>query len=98
MTASGNERRPSPLAASGNGRRSSQLVHKVNIRKRLVPSLPNHCVGNVGNSCKGENDDSDLLTFLKFFFLSCLTVPFILVGMLKVCLSLLVVGKRNPPK
>nr|XP_009794261.1 PREDICTED: uncharacterized protein LOC104241055 [Nicotiana sylvestris] len=41
------------MAASGNGRRSFQLVHSVNIGKRLVPSLPNHCVGIVGNSCKG---------------------------------------------
>nr|XP_009796818.1 PREDICTED: BAHD acyltransferase At5g47980-like [Nicotiana sylvestris] len=35
------------MVASGNETRLSKLVHNVNIRKRLVPPLPNHCVGNV---------------------------------------------------
>ncbi|XP_009606423.1 vinorine synthase-like [Nicotiana tomentosiformis] len=56
------------MVVSGNEiRRLSQLVHNVNIRKRLVPPLPNHSVGNVvaiSTSCKGEKDGSDLLTLV----------------------------------
>nr|XP_009770800.1 PREDICTED: deacetylvindoline O-acetyltransferase-like [Nicotiana sylvestris]XP_016488321.1 PREDICTED: deacetylvindoline O-acetyltransferase-like [Nicotiana tabacum] len=55
------------MVASGNERRSSRLAHNVNIRKRLVPPLPNHCVGNVvtpATACKGENDGSDLPTLV----------------------------------
>ncbi|XP_060174633.1 vinorine synthase-like [Lycium barbarum] len=48
----------------------SKLAHLVNIRKRFVPPLPNHCVGNAvavaTAACKGaENmDGSDLATLV----------------------------------
>ncbi|XP_009778572.1 vinorine synthase-like [Nicotiana sylvestris] len=55
------------MVASGNETRLSKLGHNVNIRKRLVPPLPNHCVGNVvtpATARKGENDVSDLPTLV----------------------------------
>ncbi|XP_016448593.1 stemmadenine O-acetyltransferase [Nicotiana tabacum] len=47
---------------------SSRLLYNVNIRKRLVPPLPNHCVGNVvamTTAYKGENDGCDLSTLVS---------------------------------
>ncbi|XP_060190802.1 vinorine synthase-like [Lycium barbarum] len=55
------------MIASACTRTSSYLMYNVNIRKRLVPPLPNHCVGNVvatTTTCKGENDGSDLATLV----------------------------------
>ncbi|OIT35571.1 hypothetical protein A4A49_05533 [Nicotiana attenuata] len=56
-------------ATSGIGRRSSCLIQNVNMRKRFVPPMPKHCVGNVVAvsvaSCKGENDCSDLPTLVS---------------------------------
>lgn len=48
---------------------ASKLVNLVNLRRRFVPPLPDHCVGNVvgvATACKGENDDgSDLATLVN---------------------------------
>ncbi|OIT35572.1 PREDICTED: vinorine synthase-like [Nicotiana attenuata] len=57
----------SAMAASGTETRSSKLAHQVNIRKRFVPPLPNHCVGNaiaIATACKGDKDGSDLSTLV----------------------------------
>ncbi|MCD7469690.1 hypothetical protein HAX54_008855 [Datura stramonium] len=56
------------MTTSASMRTSSYMLYNVNIRKRLVPSLPNHCVGNVvamTTAFKGENDDSDLSTLVS---------------------------------
>ncbi|KAM3205266.1 (13S,14R)-1,13-dihydroxy-N-methylcanadine 13-O-acetyltransferase AT1-like [Capsicum annuum] len=48
---------------------TSKLVNQVNIRRRFVPPLPNHCVGNVvavATTCKDENDGSDLTTLIYY--------------------------------
>ncbi|XP_009612504.1 stemmadenine O-acetyltransferase-like [Nicotiana tomentosiformis] len=57
----------SAMAASGTETRSSKFAHQVNIRKRFVPPLPNHCVGNaiaIATACKGDKDGSDLSTLV----------------------------------
>ncbi|XP_009790301.2 akuammiline synthase 1-like [Nicotiana tabacum] len=50
------------------GRRSSYLIQNVNMRKRFVPPMPKHCVGNVvavSVARKGENDCCDLPTLVS---------------------------------
>ncbi|KAM3323295.1 vinorine synthase-like [Capsicum chacoense] len=45
----------------------SKLANLVNIRRRFVPPLPDHCVGNavaVAIACKGENNGSDLASLV----------------------------------
>ncbi|XP_059298085.1 tabersonine-19-hydroxy-O-acetyltransferase-like [Lycium ferocissimum] len=53
------------MASANSG--SSKLANLVNIRKRFVPPLPNHCVGNavaVATTCKVKNIDGDYLATL----------------------------------
>ncbi|XP_016434599.1 stemmadenine O-acetyltransferase-like [Nicotiana tabacum] len=55
------------MAASGLDRRSSKLIHNVNIRRRFVPPLPDHCIGNavavaVATAC--NHDDTELSTLV----------------------------------
>lgn len=47
---------------------SSKLANLVNIRRRFVQPLADHCVGNavaVATACKGEKDGSDLATLVN---------------------------------
>lgn len=48
---------------------ASKLANLVNMRRRFVPPLPDHCVGNVvavATACIAENDDgSDLATLVN---------------------------------
>ncbi|KAL3357643.1 hypothetical protein AABB24_018049 [Solanum stoloniferum] len=57
------------VITAGAGTGASKLANLVNMRRRFVPPLPDHCVGNVvavATACKGENDDgSDLATLVN---------------------------------
>ncbi|XP_006364804.1 vinorine synthase-like [Solanum tuberosum] len=57
------------VITAGAGAGASKLTNFVNMRRRFVPPLPDHCVGNViavATACKGENDDgSDLATLVN---------------------------------
>ncbi|KAK4378100.1 hypothetical protein RND71_004396 [Anisodus tanguticus] len=60
------------VMATGTLTRSTKLANLANIRKRFVPPLPNHCVGNavaVTTTCEVENIDGDYLATL----VTCIT-------------------------
>ncbi|XP_060174634.1 vinorine synthase-like [Lycium barbarum] len=57
------------MSSSGTETKLSKFAHQVNIRRRFVPPLPDHCVGNavaIATACKGENDCSDLPALVTY--------------------------------